>query len=75
MAKIDEIKEEINFLKVWLGILVVTVFGMIGWGMSHINDTSKILLVLDVGAVVILSFIIAIINFTIIKKIKDLKDL
>ena len=48
---------------------------MIGWGMSHINDTSKILLVLDVGAVVILSFIIAIINFTIIKKIKDLKDL
>ena len=75
MAQIDEIKEEINFLKVWLGILVVTIFGMIGWGISHIGDTSRLLLVLDVGAIIVLSLIVAYINFTIIKKIKSLKDL
>ena len=75
MAKIDEIKEEINFLKVWLGILVVTIFGMIGWGVSHINDVGKVLLILDFGAIIILSSIVATINYAIIKKIKSLKDL
>jgi len=24
MAKIDELKEELNYLKVWLGIIVIT---------------------------------------------------
>jgi len=29
MAKIDEIKEELNYLKVWLGIIVITTIGLI----------------------------------------------
>ena len=66
MAKIDEIKEEINFLKVWLGVLIVTVFSMTGWGISHIGEINNILLILDAVAIVILSFIIAKINFKII---------
>ena len=75
MAKIDEIKEEINFLKLWLSVLIVTVWGMIGWGISNIGKINNILLVLDGVGVMILSWIIVIINFTIIKKIKSLKDL
>jgi len=75
MAKIDEVKEEINFLKVWLGLFVVTVFGMIGWGISNIGKINNLLLIVDFAAIIILSSIIAIINFSIIKKIKTLKDL
>ncbi|WP_024787144.1 MULTISPECIES: hypothetical protein [unclassified Lebetimonas] len=75
MAKIDEIKEEINFLKVWLSILIVTVLGMVGWGISNIGKVSNILLILDVVGIIILSFIIVLINYAIIKKIKSLKDL
>ncbi len=75
MAKLDEVKEEINFLKVWLGILIVTVFGMVGWGISHIGKVSNLLLIVDVGAIMILSAIVSIINYVIIKKIKSLKDL
>ena len=75
MAKIDEVKEEINFLKVWLGLLVVTVFGMIGWGISNIGKIDNLLLMLDFAAIIILSSIIAVVNFSIIKKIKTLKDL
>ncbi|WP_024789363.1 hypothetical protein [Lebetimonas sp. JH292] len=75
MAKIDEIKEETKFLKVWLSILIVTVLGMVGWGISNIGKVSNILLILDVVGIIILSFIIMLINFAIIKKIKSLKDL
>jgi len=75
MSKIDEIKEEIGWLKVWLGILVVTMFGMIGWCISHIGKVSNLLLILDGVAIVMIAIIVAIINFTAIKKIRSLKDL
>ena len=75
MAKIDEIKEEISFLKVWLSVLIMTVLGMIGWGIANIGKISDLLLILDVIGVIVLSLIIILINFTIIKKIRSLKDL
>ena len=75
MAKIDEVKEEINFLKVWLSILIITVLGMVGWGIVNIGKINNLLLILDVIGVIVLSLIIIIINFTIIKKIRSLKDL
>ena len=75
MAKIDKIKEEIGWLKVWLGIFVVTMFGMIGWGVSHIGKVSNLLLILDAVGIVIFVIVVAIINFVAIKKIKSLKDL
>jgi hypothetical protein len=41
MAQIDEIKEDINFLKLWLSILIMN------WvGISHIGKTSNLLLLL-----------------------------
>jgi hypothetical protein len=41
MSKIDKIKERVNYLKVWLGIFVVTNIGLIGWLAEH-YDESKI---------------------------------
>lgn len=38
MSKIDKIKERINYLKVWLGIFVVTNIGLIGWLAEHYSD-------------------------------------
>ena len=75
MSKIDELKEEIGWLKVWLGVLVVTMFGMIGWGISHIGKVSNLLLILDGVSIVIIAIVVGIINFTAIKKIRSLKDL
>ena len=39
MSKIDKIKERINYLKVWLGIFVVTNIGLVGWLSEHYNDS------------------------------------
>ncbi len=38
MAKIDEIKEEINYLKLWLGIVIVTTISMLGWLINNYED-------------------------------------
>lgn len=75
MGKMDEIKEEIGWLKLWLGILIVTMFSMIGWGISHIGHVNDNLLWLDAASVVLIAGIVARINFVAIKKIKSLKDL
>ena len=75
MGQIDEIREEIGWLKVWLGILVVTMFGMIGWGISHIGKVSQLLLVLDGIGIVVIAVIVGMINYAAIKKIRSLKDL
>ncbi|MRI83329.1 MAG: hypothetical protein C6I00_02815 [Nitratiruptor sp.] len=58
MAKIDEVKEEIAFLKVWLGILVVTLFGMV----------DQFLLVMDFVGILILSGVVLKLNFAIIEE-------
>jgi hypothetical protein len=42
MSKIDKIKERINYLKVWLGIFVVTNIGLIGikWGQATLISSA-----------------------------------
>ena len=46
MAKIDVIKEKINYLKVWLGIFVVTLISLVGWTISNYNSILEIKLIL-----------------------------
>jgi len=70
LAKIDEVKEEINYLKVWLSILVITMFVMIGWGVSNIGKVNDIILILNVIGIITLSLAVIMINFAIIKKLK-----
>ena len=72
MAKIDRVKEFINYLKVLLIFLLVTDVSLISWLVNN-YDTSKLMLVY---ADVIIIFIILIISILINKKIiKDIKSL
>ena len=75
MGQIDEIKEELNYLKVWLGILVVTAIGLIGWLFNHYGTSSNIKVLSDAGGIVVLSIAIIIIDRKIKQKIRSLKDL
>ena len=47
MGKIDLIKEKINYLKVWLGISVVTLIGLLGWLSSNYEKLSNVRLILS----------------------------
>lgn len=55
MSDLDVAKEQIAYLKVWLGILVVTDIGVFGWLISNIETAAALLLWAAVIAVVALA--------------------
>jgi undecaprenyl pyrophosphate phosphatase UppP len=75
MAKIDELKEEINYLKVWLSIVVITTISLVSWLVGNYESENLIKVALDMLAVIILSISIVIIDKKIKERIKKLKDL
>ncbi|MEA1915979.1 MAG: hypothetical protein U9N42_00455 [Campylobacterota bacterium] len=75
MAKIDEIKEELNYLKVWLGIIVITSIGLISWLLNNYEISSNTKIISDIIAIVILTLSIIVIDRKIKNKIKNLRDL
>jgi len=75
MAKIDEIKEELNYLKVWLGVIVLTTISLISWLINNYEVSSNLKVIGDVIAIIVLTVSIIIIDKKIKEKIKLLKDL
>ncbi|MFP4332322.1 MAG: hypothetical protein ACLFQJ_03405 [Campylobacterales bacterium] len=75
MAKIDEIKEEIGWLKIWLGIFVVTMFSMIAWLAGNYDKADMLVIFLDVVGILVLAVIISFINKKAIKRIRSLRDI
>ncbi|RLF02106.1 MAG: hypothetical protein DRJ64_09745, partial [Thermoprotei archaeon] len=62
MAKIDEIKEELNYLKVWLGIIVITTIGLISWLINNYALSSNLKIIGDIIAIIFLTISIIIID-------------
>jgi len=75
MAKVDEVKEELNYLKVWLGIIVITTISLVSWLINNYEISSKIKTVADIVAIFSLTITILIIDKKIKNKIKNLRDL
>jgi hypothetical protein len=75
MAKIDEIKEELNYLKVWLSIIVITTIGLISWLINNYEHSSDMKIIGDAVAIIVLTISIIFIDKNIKSKIKSLKDL
>lgn len=75
MADIDEIKEGIGYIKIWLGIIVVTNISLISWLLSNYETATNLKVISDIIAVIALTISIIIVDRNIKKKIKSLKDL
>jgi hypothetical protein len=75
MGKIDQLKEIIGWLKVWLGICIAGEFGLIGWFISNYKKAETFWLILDVIAIIIFSIAIIMINKMGLSKIKELEEL
>ena len=75
MGKIDLIKEKINYLKVWLGISVVTLIGLIGWLSSNYEKLSDTRLALSFIGILCLGILIHFLNKIILIKINSLEEL
>jgi hypothetical protein len=75
VAEIDLVKEEINYLKLWLGIAVVTDISLFSWLFASIGRATIPLVVLALlGAAVIISVIVYL-HRRIEARIRDLENL
>ena len=75
MGKIDEIKEEINWLGRIFSILIVTAFALMGWFVLNYQIAVFFVLLVCFFPILFLSIAIYIINRYAIKKIRELKGL
>lgn len=56
MSKLDRAKEQIAYLKLWLGILVATIISLTGWLLSNFQSVHWLLVFAAVIALSIISF-------------------
>ena len=75
MSELDVAKEQIAYLKLWLGIMVVTDISLIGWFIGNYGQASASLLVTDLLAVAVVSAGIVVLHHRIEQKIERLRDL
>lgn len=53
MSELDGLKEELAYLKLWLGIMIVTSISLVGWLLSNFGSTHWLLFVS--GIIVLIS--------------------
>ena len=75
MAKMDRVKEFINYLKVLLIFLLATSVGLISWLVNNYDSAPLTLVYADIVVILIIFIICVQINKKIIKDIKSLEDL
>jgi hypothetical protein len=75
MSELDVVKEQIAYLKLWIGIMVVTNISLIGWFIGNYGLASANLLVTDLMAIVVVSVGIIVLHYRTARKIEHLRDL
>ena len=75
MSELDELKEKIAYLKVWLGVLLVTDISLLGWLASHAQETINVLLLSGFLAMIVVSVFVLALHTRIEQAIKKLRDL
>ena len=75
MSELDVLKEKIAYLKLWLGIFVVTEISLIGWLITHYEKAKTILVASDVVAVFSISIAIFVLHKRIEREIERLREL
>jgi len=75
VSELDVAKEQIAYLKLWLGIMVVTDISLIGWFVGNYGQASTSLLVADLLAIAGVSAGIAELHRRIERQIEKLKGL
>ena len=75
MSELDVAKEQIAYLKFWLGILVVTDISLFGWLLSNVGSSNLILVLGGFFAVVAITLGIVLLHRRIERQIENLRRL
>ena len=75
MSELDHLKEEVAYLKFWLGIVVVTAISLTGWLISSSDTAASYTVALAVTGLVLLSAGIVFLHRRIERRINRIKEL
>jgi len=75
MSELDTLKEKIAYLKLWLGIFVVTDISLIGWLITNYEKAKLLLLVSDIVGLFSISIAIFVLHKRIEREIERLREL
>jgi hypothetical protein len=75
MSDLDVVKEQIAYLKVWLGIMIVTNISLFGWLITSFNTASTRIVAGSIAAIILISIGTIGIHRRIERHIESLRDL
>jgi hypothetical protein len=75
MPKLDRLKEEVAYFKLWLGIVVVTDIGLVGWLIVSADEADRLRTVLAVLGIVVLSFGVVVLHRQIDQRVERIGQL
>ena len=75
VSELDRLKEQLGYLRFWLGIMVVTEITLVGWLISTPNTADPVLWSLAAVGVVLLGFGIFLLHRQIERRIEEVRRL
>ncbi len=75
MSELDRLKEQLVYLRFWLGIMVVTEITLVGWLISTPNTADLVLWSLAAVGVVLLGFGILLLHRQVERRIEEIRRL
>lgn len=75
MSELDRLKEQLVYLRFWLGIMVVTEITLVGWLISTPNTANPVLWSLAAVGVVVLGFGIFLLHRQVERRIEEVRRL
>ncbi len=75
VSELDRLKEQLVYLRFWLGIMVVTEITLVGWLISTPNTADPVLWSLAAVGVVLLGFGIFLLHRQIERRIEEVRRL
>ena len=75
MSELDHLREEVAYLKFWLGIVVVTDISLAGWLLSSSDTAAPYTVFFAVAGLILLSAGIVVLHRRIERRISRIKEL
>ena len=72
---LDGIKEQLAYLRLWLGILVVAEISLVGWTISAVESAVPRLLVLGIIGIMFLGLAVLLLHQQIDRRIEEIRSL
>jgi hypothetical protein len=75
MLAIDQLKEQVGYLKLWLGFVMVMDISLLGWSLSFVDTAERLRILLASFGVILLSFGVVVLHLQITRRIDQIGKL